>query len=259
MKAGKFRIIKNRKLTTDGRLHLLQLAAPGIEAAPGQFVNILTPGHYLRRPISVADYRGEVLTLLIDEVGDGTRRICSATEGDELDMLTGLGNRFSLTPPGPHTALIGGGVGFAPLVGLAITLKEKGLEPVCFWGFNDAGSVPEAITGHLQEEFGIEVKTATMNGSKGYAGNPVEMAKEYYREKPFEPDFFYTCGPLGMMRAAADAFDCPGELSLDSRMGCGFGACMCCSIETADGPKRICREGPVFQKSEIKTSTKQNC
>ena len=245
MKAGKYKIIKKETVSASGRLVMLKLATPDVVSHPGQFVNILVDDHYLRRPISVADFREGVMTLIIDQVGDGTRKICAKEAGEELDMLTQLGNSFSLSPSGKNPALIGGGVGFAPLVGLAKAMKARGCSPVCFWGFNAEEDVPVPVVKEL-EALGIEVKIATMKAGSHFCGNPVEMALEFYGKSGCMPEFFYTCGPLKMMEAVAGKFDCPGEMSLDSRMGCGFGACMCCSVETEEGPKRICREGPVF-------------
>ena len=66
-----------------------------------------------------------------------------------------------------------------------------------------------------------------------------------------EGSYFYACGPMPMMRAVAQGLELDGQLSLEARMGCGFGACMCCSLQTRDGAKRICKEGPVFRKEEL--------
>ena len=247
MKPGNFKIIDKEILSESGKLVMLKIEAPDIEAAPGQFVDIIAEEHYLRRPISVSSYRDGILTLIIDQIGDGTERICRKEPGEEIEMLTGLGNRFSLTPNGDRILLIGGGVGFAPLLGLAKELKKRGYNTMSFWGFNDRASVPEKYIEKLRKEEGLEIRVATMDGSLGYHGNPVEMAKSYFERRPFSPDFLYTCGPEGMMKAAAGTFGCRGEMSLDARMGCGFGACMGCSIETPEGPKRICKDGPVFR------------
>ena len=246
MKAGKYKITEKETLTESGKLVMLKIEAPGISAAPGQFVNIIADEHYLRRPISVSSYSEGILTLIIDMVGDGTERICAKEPGEELEMLTGLGNRFTPAPNADRIALIGGGVGFAPLVGLAIELKKRGYNPISFWGFNNGQSVPDAYIEKLRKEEGIEIRIATMDGSKGEEGNPVEMAKRYFERRPFSPDFLYTCGPERMMKAAGETLCCKGEMSLDSRMGCGFGACMGCSVETPEGPRRICKDGPVF-------------
>lgn len=215
-------------------------------SAPGQFVNILVEDKYLRRPISVADYQGGRITLIIDIVGDGTKWLSQRRPGDVVDVLTGLGNGFSLQPSSKRPFLISGGIGVAPLVGLARLLKEKGFDPIAVIGFNAAADV--SCT-DLFAEINVECHVATMQGDYpgGFKGNALDAALTLTDK----PEYFYACGPLPMMKALCERMDCPGELSLDARMGCGFGACMCCSVQTLDGPKRICKEGPVFFKDNL--------
>lgn len=253
MKTVKLPLLEKEALSSGGRLWRLKFRAPGIEAQPGQFVNIEVPGHYLRRPISVSDYDGETLSLVVQIVGEGTRKIVETPVGAELDMLTGLGNRFSLPQNvGNGTVYaIGGGVGYAPLIGLLKMIKGKTeRQPVAVFGFNGREDVPEADIADLREN-GIRVEVCTMKGDYGHAGNAVEIARKIMDEEDLKPGYFYTCGPLAMMKWVCARIDCEGELSLEARMGCGFGACMGCSIPTADGPRRICKDGPVFLKSKI--------
>ena len=99
----------------------------------------------------------------------------------------------------------------------------------------------------MAEEFralGCEVRITTVDGSAGVRGFVTDALPEGYT-------YFYACGPLPMLKAVFRATATDGEFSLEERMGCGFGACMGCSIMTASGPKRICRDGPVFKKSEL--------
>ena len=92
----------------------------------------------------------------------------------------------------------------------------------------------------------MPVHIATMDGSHGERGLVTDLL-------PLKGScsFYYACGPLPMLRALHTAADSPGQLSLEERMGCGFGACMGCSIETKSGPKRLCREGPVLESEEL--------
>lgn len=215
-------------------------------SAPGQFVNILVDGKYLRRPISVADWHGHSLTLLVDIVGEGTEWLASCMPGQSLDVLTGLGNGFSTDIQAERPLLISGGIGIAPLLGLGRQLIAEGKKPVAVVGFNESR---DAAAARLLAEAGIECHVATMKGDhpEGFHGNAIDAAIELTGQ----PEYFYACGPLPMMKALCQRFDADGQLSLDARMGCGFGACMCCSVRTADGPKRICKEGPVFTKSNL--------
>lgn len=250
MEKRSFKLIDKEVLNEAGNLWRLRFEAPGIDALPGQFVNIAVPGKYLRRPISVAEYDGTIMTLIVAEAGEGTRILVKTRPGEELEMLTGLGNTFNIKPESDskEVLLLGGGVGYAPLIGLMKRLiRESEVKPLAVFGFNTGADVPAK---HIEEmeATGLEVKICTMNGDKGFMGNPVEVAVRYIEENGLHPGYFYACGPMGMMKAAIKSFSFDGELSLESRMGCGYGACMGCTIQTAQGPKRICKEGPVFKK-----------
>lgn len=259
MKESSLTLISRESLSDSGNIRMLRFDAPGIEARPGQFVNILVEGQYLRRPISVSDYDGRVLSLVIQIVGEGTRKLVSTPEGASLNMLTGLGNGFTLPePPEAGTLdvlLIGGGVGYAPLVGLLRRLSSTpGVRPLAVFGFNSAADAPLAHIRALRAE-GLPVETALMkkgpdaDGSL-HEGNVLEVALRLAALRRLDPVQYFSCGPMPMMKAVA-ALPFPGQLSLEARMGCGFGACMGCTLLTSAGPVRICREGPVFPASYI--------
>lgn len=252
MKEVKLKLLDNIIANESGKTHILKFETPEIEAFPGQFVNIAVEGVYLRRPISVSEYDSEkgILTLVIDKVGKGTAELCAAKSGDHFDMLTGLGKGFSLNPPGKNILLLAGGVGFAPMIGLQKALSKKDYNVKAVFGFNDISDIPFCLFDGMVE-LGLDVTVATMTGTCGFKGNAIEATKEVMTVRSFVPDYFYACGPMPMMNAACREFDHPGELSLEARMGCGFGACMGCSIKTADGIARICKEGPVFEKRQL--------
>ena len=214
--------------------------------APGQFVNILLEGKYLRRPISVCDWDQNTLTLIYKVVGVGTRQMSTMAPGGELGLLTGLGNGFDPDKAGNRPLLAGGGVGVPPLYGLAKALIARGKTPVVALGFASAADV------FYEEEFralGCAVEVATVDGSYGTRGFVTHLL-----DKPGIAGFdsYCACGPIPMLHALYDA--CPevsGQLSFEERMGCGFGACMGCSCKTKYGNKRICKDGPVLEKEEI--------
>lgn len=253
MKQDSYRLIGKRDLYYSGRMWQLLFEAPGIEAEPGQFVNIEIAGKFLRRPISVSEYEDGVLKLVVQPVGEGTRKLIETPVGASLNMLTGLGNTFTVPAhDGPGVAmLIGGGAGYAPLVGLMRKLRaESDFYPFAVFGFNTEADVPYNHLLELRDE-GFSVNYCTMTGEMGDRGNALEVALEYMEDMRVKPAFFYTCGPLPMMKAVCREFDFDGQLSLEARMGCGFGACMGCSVKTPEGPKRICREGPVFSNKDL--------
>lgn len=204
----------------------------------GQFVELSVPGFYLRRPISVADSADGVLTLLVKEVGEGTKKLRTVKSGDTVDALTGLGNGFDTNAEKP--LLVGGGIGCAPLYKLAKDFAAAGVRATAVLGFRNAAEV------YYAEEFArfCDVVIATDDGSAGVRGNAVSAAEG------IDFDRFYACGPQVMLRAAAQKL-VYGQVSLEARMGCGFGACMGCSIKTTKGYARVCKEGPVFEAEEV--------
>jgi len=209
--------------------------------APGQFVNIRVDGCFLRRPISVCDWNGDGLTLVFKTVGEGTKKLAAMPQGAALDLLCGLGNGFDISRCGQKTLLLGGGLGAAPLYGLARALLRAGAKPAAVLGFNRKEDV------FYEREFralGIETRIVTVDGSAGKKGFVTDALPDAY-------DVFCACGPAAMLQAVYAALEAPGFFSLEERMGCGFGACMGCSCQTKRGSKRVCREGPVFEKEEL--------
>lgn len=214
--------------------------------APGQFVNLKLPGHYLRRPISVCDWTEDTMTLVYKVVGHGTADMATMPVGTELDVLTGLGNGFDPSLSGDAPLLIGGGVGIPPLYGLCKALLQEGKTPSIILGFNEASEI------FLEREFNDllsgthgNVYVTTVDGTRGTKGFVTDVLKE------LNYSFFYTCGPMPMFRAIENIAVTSGQYSFEERMGCGFGACMGCSIQTKIQTKRICKDGPVLMREEI--------
>lgn len=240
MKQGIFEIIENIALTDNVYRMRLQGDTSAV-TAPGQFVNIQLDGLFLRRPISVCDVDGDTLTIIYKAVGKGTTQMSRLCAG-KLDLLTGLGNGYDLTPAGPKPVLLGGGVGVPPMYLLAKELIGQGKEVQAILGFNTKSEI------FYEEEFrklGCRVTVTTVDGSYGIKGFVTDALKEA------DYSYFYTCGPEPMLKAVYRASTTSGQMSFEKRMGCGFGACMGCSCKTITGYKRICKEGPVMRKEEI--------
>ena len=240
MKQAYLTVEKNERLTRDVFRMVLSGDVSGV-TVPGQFVNVAIDGFYLRRPISVADREDDRITLIYKVVGDGTRAMSEAKEGVVLDTLTGLGNGYSTGKAGPAPLLIGGGVGVPPLFWLCKELIKNGSSPSVILGFNTADEI------FLEEEFralGVPVTVTTVDGTRGVRGFVTDAIGG-------DHSYFYACGPLPMLRAVAEATSFPGEMSFEERMGCGFGACMGCSVMTKNGPVRVCRDGPVIPKEDV--------
>ena len=240
MKQSIFTILENKALTRDVFKMVLEGDTSAITAS-GQFVNIQLAGKFLRRPISVCDWDESTLTIVYKVVGHGTEAMAGMAPGEQLDILTGLGNGYDLSLAGDQPLLIGGGVGVPPMYGAAKKLAEMGVRAKVILGFN----VKDEI--FYEEEFkalGCDVTVTTVDGSYGVKGFVTNALPETY-------SYFYTCGPEPMLKAVYKATNTSGQMSFEERMGCGFGACMGCSCKTITGYKRICKEGPVMKKEEI--------
>ena len=240
MKQSLFQIISNTALTDSVWKMVLKGDTSAI-TAPGQFVNIRLDGLYLRRPISVCDYDRQTLTIVYKVVGKGTEQLRAMPPGRELDLLTGLGNGYDLSPSGSRPVLIGGGVGVPPLYHLAKCLIAQGKAVQVVLGFNTASEI------FYESEFralGCQVTVTTVDGSYGVKGFVTQAL-------PRDATYFYACGPEPMLKAVYRATAISGQMSFEERMGCGFGACMGCSCKTLTGYKRICKDGPVMRKEEI--------
>ena len=242
-KKGIYKIVANEPLTSDVWRMVLEGDTQWI-SRPGQFVNIELEGLYLRRPISINDWTENTITIIYKVVGRGTEQMSRMMAGEELDVLTGLGNGFDVDVECERPLLVGGGVGVPPLYRLAKELLARGKKVSVVLGFNTAKEIFYA------DEFralGAEVYISTADGSVGTKG----FVTDAIREGEVEFDYFYSCGPLPMLKALCDNTTVSGELSFEERMGCGFGACMGCSCKTLTGNKRICKEGPVMKREEI--------
>lgn len=243
MKKSLFTLEHTRQLTEDTYEMVLSGDTSAI-TAPGQFVNIELPGKFLRRPISICNWTDGALILLVKVVGAGTKELVRCVPGTELDVLSGLGNGFDPSLAGEHPVLAGGGIGVAPLYGLAQRMIEAGTAPTVALGFRTGRDA------FYLEEFaalGCRLLIATEDGSLGVKG----FVTDCIRAVP-ECDYMLACGPLPMLKAVHALPQLrDGQFSFEARMGCGFGACMGCTVPTRDGYKRVCKDGPVLYKEEI--------
>lgn len=222
------------------------------EMLPGQFVEVRvdnSPSTFLRRPISInnVDYDHNELWLLVAAVGDGTRQLQKLQKGDRLNCVLPLGNSFTMpTDSTQKVLLVGGGVGVAPLLYFGKRIKAMGGEPTFLLG---ARSAKDVLERELFEQVG-RVFITTEDGSegeKGFVTNHSVLAQEHF-------DRISTCGPKPMMMAVARyAFknDIECEVSLENKMTCGVGACLCCVEKTVEGNKCVCKEGPVMNIKKL--------
>lgn len=244
---------------------LLAFRAPRTARAytPGTFVHLKTgDATLLRRPFSIARVRGDEVVLLYRIIGAGTEWMRARREGDALDVMGPLGNGFALRPGASRVLLVGGGLGIAPLLGLAEALHAKGYRgPVeALLGVRTKGDVfGDTLTEGVEH---LEWHLATDDGSSGFHGHAVQLLERRLAELGADaaPDGLavYAAGPEPMLEAAAHTCVPRGldlQVSLEAHMGCGVGACRACGIVTWKDPGRlsgrVCREGPVFDAAEI--------
>ncbi len=241
MTQGMYEIVSNVQLTKNVYKMVIAGDTSAI-TAPGQFVNLKLNGLFLRRPISICDYDDNTITLIYKVVGEGTQQMAEMQAGEQVDVLVGLGNGYSIDKCGEKALLIGGGVGVPPLYNLCKKLLTAGKTVTVVLGFNTAEEI------FLEEDFknlGATVKVATADGSYGVKGFVTDAMKDVVY------DYFFTCGPMPMFKAIEATATTSGQYSFEERMGCGFGACMGCSCQTKYGNKRICKDGPVLEREEI--------
>lgn len=193
---------------------------------------------FLARPISIADLESGKLKLIYEVKGRGTHIISKLKKGDKLSLLGPLGNTFKLQEEG-RIALISGGIGIAPMLYLAKNLSGK---VDIYSGFRNNAYFLNQINPYTKEKH-----VATENGSTGHKGYVTDLFD------PEKYDLVYSCGPIAMMNKVIKM--CRGKVpvyvSMESRMACGIGACLGCTIETIRGMERVCKEGPVFKGEEV--------
>ncbi len=275
-----FKLIAKEMVTPE--LALLELKSKGAlpEMRAGQFVNVAVKGDglLLRRPISIFDAKESegILSLLIKRVGMGTAWLTNLSLGEVVNITLPLGNGFPLPKKFPRKSstpstmqsqieslakyvqmsgkygakstilLVGGGVGVAPLHFLAKKLNEAKFHPTLLIGTKTASEIP------LKERFERLCDTyyTTEDGSFGERGFPTDHS---LLKRSF--DLIYCCGPTPMMRAVAKyaaSKKIPCYVSLENRMACGIGACLCCVQTTKRGQKSVCTDGPIFSINELK-------
>lgn len=245
-------VTENLRLHTNYVLLKLTSQSPLPEMLPGQFAEIRVDGSpttFLRRPISInyVDRQRNEVWFLIQLIGDGTKRLAQATQGDTINVVLPLGNSFTMPQiPSNKLLLVGGGVGTAPMLYLGEQLAKSGNKPAFLLGARSNKDLLQL------EEFAAygDVYTTTEDGShgeKGYVTQHSILSKVQFEQ-------IYTCGPKPMMMAVAkyaksNHINC--EVSLENTMACGIGACLCCVENTTEGHLCVCTEGPIFNINKL--------
>lgn len=248
------KVVENRTLNHE--YNVLTLTADQVlpEMLPGQFVEMKvdgSPGVFLRRPFSIHDVDVEknLVYILIQIIGEGSKKLAECKVGDSIDTIIPLGNSFSVPEKQEgRLLLVGGGCGIAPLLFHGKRLVKAGFKVSFLIG---ARSVNGILDIDKYKEVG-EVYTTTEDGSHGEEGYVIHHSILHNNE-PI--DQIFTCGPEPMMKALvqyAKQNDIDCEASLENMMACGFGVCLCCVVDTIHGNICTCTDGPVFKKEILK-------
>ena len=252
-------------------IHLMWIEAPhiAVTAQPGQFITVRCGDFTLRRPFSVhqssplmGEDSGEgEIALLFKVAGKGTLWLSRRQKGDRIDILGPLGKGFTIEPKSKHLLLVAGGIGIAPLVFLMqyassqhqITLIHGASTAAQLYPFSSVAKKRSKLSPLPK---GVQFIPVTEDGSMGQKGRATDILPDFLDWA----DQVYACGPADMYKAMAKMSrrakqnnlkltKC--QVSLEVRMGCGFGACYGCTINTPKGLKHICRDGPVFELDDI--------
>ena len=240
------RIVSNAR-AVDNLFKLVVELDDMLNARPGQFVQLKIPSNEftLRRPLGIASLDGNLLTMFYRTVGRGTQFLSTVEQNAQLDLIAPLGNGFNVLD-GEKVLLVGGGVGLAPLLYSArsfnnadILIGGKTRSEAEMWTVGFKGAVDEMFVTTDDGSLGV----------KGFVSDllPTVLSKKHY-------DAVLVCGPPIMMKnvsALVAQHNIRCEVSMENRMACGLGACLSCSIDTVDGRKKVCKDGPVFDARKI--------
>lgn len=245
-----------------GPLYLMRLHAPKLanQIRPGQFVHMSVPtlqAHILRRPFSIYDVNIEegTIDVLYQIVGDGTQNMSMWLPGYRTSMIGPIGTTW--TPPldCKRALLVGGGVGAAPLLLLCRVLLDAGVEVDVILG---AATKESLVCKERYDSVGPGCVLCTTDdgsfGTPGFATIELEHALDQAKADGITYDYAAICGPEPLMKGASAMTmnaGIPTQVSMERRMACGVGACLSCVVDTVDGRKRACVDGPIFDAQKV--------
>jgi dihydroorotate dehydrogenase electron transfer subunit len=257
------KVIENIEIAKD--VFKLHIEAAFGQVKAGQFINIYLDDKsmLLPRPISICMAEQDAITIVYRIAGNGTRVLAKYATDSAIRISTPLGNGYFIEGiefggkineySGKKVAVVGGGIGVPPMVLLAKKLQEKGAEVTAIVGFQAEPFLLEEL-----KEYCDKIFVATDNGRVGFHGNAVQLIKN----EDIIAEEFFSCGPKVMLKALSQHCEeskIPCQVSLEERMGCGYGACVGCTckvkVKTENGveiqQRGVCKHGPVFFGEEV--------
>jgi ferredoxin--NADP+ reductase len=248
------RILETRRLTPVTKYFRLDAPLIAASARPGQFVMLRVREGGERIPITIADYdrAAGTLTIVVQEVGATTRRVCALEAGDDiLDVAGPLGSHIEI-PPGGHVCGVGGGFGSAALLCLMREFSARGDRTTAILG---ARSKDLLILADELRSVCRDVEICTDDGSAGFKGFVTQrLAQLIAGVGPGRPDTVVAIGPMAMMRAVAETTRAPKVrtlVSMDPLMVDGTGMCGGCRVTVAGKAQFACVDGPCFDAHEV--------
>ncbi len=252
-------LIKRRDLKNNYFSYVFRPYSRAVRCKPGNFVHIRLASSdvYFRRAMSVASVNPdrEEIEIIFKIFGRGTALLAGCRRHAPVNILGPLGNAFSFPRKNEKAIIVGGGVGFPPLLFLASEMIRKGYPPgdiEFFYGGRRSGEIVERVR---IRRLGVNLRPVTDDGSYGRKGLVTEAVEDYVRKHAGERMRLYGCGPAAMLKAMDDLgmkYHLPGQLSLEAPMPCGIGVCLGCVVPLRKGGHaRVCRDGPVFNIGEV--------
>jgi dihydroorotate dehydrogenase electron transfer subunit len=255
------KIIFNKRLAPETFLMAMESPEIVAEARPGQFVMIrVTSGNdpLLRRPFSICGIRGDDLFLILYKVvGRGTALLSKAKGGEKLAVLGPLGSGFDLPKRNANAVLVAGGIGIAPLIFLAQAMDTG--KTAFLTGYRSKNEILPL------EPFGLdamETLISTDDGTAGHHGVVTELLENHLAGLSEDPELIFSCGPLPMLKHVTGVTcrrNIPCQVSLETNMACGLGACQGCAVRASSGETRtyfhVCQDGPVFDVEKLDWKT----
>jgi dihydroorotate dehydrogenase electron transfer subunit len=255
-----FEVVSNIRLNAQHFVLELRCNEKLPSIMPGQFAEVRMDKSvttYLRRPFSIhyVDYEQNTISFLVKQFGEGTAKLATIAIGEIINIVYPLGTGFAM-PNAGKALLVGGGCGVAPLLMLAKHLAGKGIHITTLIGGRGADDILQA---EKYQKFG-DVLVSTEDGTIGEKGMVTSHSLIIEGLQDFSE--VYTCGPEPMMKAIAalaakDGIPC--QVSLENTMACGIGVCLCCVVETIEGNKCVCTEGPVFDSNFLANWSASAC
>jgi len=247
-------LLLKEKTKLGEQLYLLKYELPPFieEIYAGQFAEFNVQGlsgGLLRRPLSIhsVDWEKREISFLVQVVGENTAHLCQLERGTNVEVILPLGKGFTLPQKEDKALLIGGGVGIAPLFFLGEEIKKMGMMPTFLLGGRGNANLVRLQEFNSLGDTYITTEDGTL-GEKGFVTQHSILKEEGRFDK------IYVCGPTPMMRAVveyAKREDIWCEVSLENKMACGIGVCLCCVQKTRNGHQCVCSEGPVFNASVL--------